>query len=106
MTINSTGSTTQLTLTGGDVLLNGGGTVSMVNSAYIDGSNQLTNADNTIQGQGNIGANVISVLNQSLINANLSGKTLTIDPVNLTNGFVNEHRGARWCAPASAAPWS
>ena len=89
MTIHSTGDATQLMLTGGDVMLNGGGTVTLVGSAYIDGSNRLTNVDNTIQGYGNIGNNGIAITNQGLIDANVSGQTLTIDPGNVANAFIN-----------------
>src|SRR5262249_34180894 len=52
----------------------------------------LTNVNNLIQGQGNIGANAMSFLNQvgGVINANVTGGTLVIDPPNVANGFVNQ----------------
>ena len=87
MTIHSTGDQTNLTVAS-DVMLNGGGTVSLVGVAVIEGTNRLTNVDNTIQGQGYIGISKVAITNQGLINANLNGKTLIVDPVNVS-GMIN-----------------
>jgi hypothetical protein len=75
---------------GGTVLLNGGGTINLsstgAGAAMIQGSGTLV-SDNTINGFGGIGANVISIINNGPIN--VGGGTLTIDPAGTTLGFVN-----------------
>src|SRR5262249_38075798 len=60
-------------------------------NAQLTGGFLLTNQDNLIQGLGNIGANQMSFLNQAggLVNANVNGQILLLDPPNLANGFVN-----------------
>ena len=92
--LNSTVNLTDLAL-GGDITLNGGGLVTLLNSARIRGSGVLTNVDNTIAGfttgGGSFGANAIGIVNQAggLIDANASGLTLQVDP-DSTNGLTND----------------
>ena len=91
MSFNSAGNTTRLILDT-DSTLTGGGTVNLNGgNAQIIGSFLLTNVNNLIQGQGNLGGNVGSFINQAAgtFNANVSGQTMVIDPVNSPNGFVN-----------------
>ncbi len=79
--IAATSSNTFLQIAGGqNVTLTGAGTVTLSTSgngtAFINqtsGGATLTNAGNTIQGQGQIGQNALSVINQGTITANLSG---------------------------------
>ena len=77
------------------VTLTGGGTVNLTLADRILGSGILTNVDNVIQGStnasGSFGANQIGIVNQigGLIDANVSGATLNIDP-NAGNGLVNQ----------------
>jgi hypothetical protein len=75
---------TFLRCAGGPVTLTGAGTVTMSNSSNnrIDatGGGSLTNVNNTIQGSGNVGVNLMNVTNQSLILAN-QGTSLTVDPL-------------------------
>ncbi len=92
LSINASSSATNLYLAGGNVSLEGTGTVSFSNSLsnYIrdtaDNGYRFTNVSNTIQGSGNIGYNTIGITNQSLINANQSS-ALTLDPSAL--GMIN-----------------
>ncbi len=84
---------------GGDVVLTGGGTLSLTGPvAQINsvGNFSLTNVNNTIQGNGNIGGNTAVVINRGVIDAANAGQTLTIDPRNNGAGtatFVNESGG-------------
>ena len=93
ITINSTGSFTDLTI-GGNLTLNGGGIVTLSNADRVRGSGTLTNVDNTIQGEtsnsGSLGTNEIGIINQAggSILANVSGKTLNVDPN--SDGLVNQ----------------
>ena len=80
-----------LHISGGDVTLNGGGTVTMGNHSNnrIRGStatDRLVNEDNTIQGAGKIGQNAIAFTNRGLIDANQSN-SLTLDPS--ASGAIN-----------------
>src|ERR1022692_167377 len=91
-----TGYNTVLQL-GSNVTLSGGGTVTLATAggggqAIIDqsgGGLTLTNANNTIQGNGIIGLNGLSLVNQSggTVNANVSAATLTLS--NMSNGLTN-----------------
>ena len=90
--LNSTGSYTYLYLSGGDVTLAGGGVLNMSDYSVnrvrgSAGTERLINVDNTIQGAGQICANMMSLTNQGTIIANLSN-TLAIDPNG--DGFINE----------------
>ncbi len=76
-------------------MLTGGGTVTLASTttgsnAQIIGTFLLTNVDNLIQGEGNLGANATQFINQAdgTIAANVSGRTLVIDPNG--NGFDNQ----------------
>src|ERR1022692_3386359 len=87
---------------GSNVTLSGGGTVTLATAggggpAILDqsvGGLTLTNANNTIQGNGIIGLNGLSLLNQSggTVNANVSAATLTLSSMSsgLTNGGLLE----------------
>jgi hypothetical protein len=78
-------SSTRLNVTG-TVTLGGGGTVTLGSFGdpnYIRGSGvpgRLVNADNTMQGRGYIGSNEINLTNAGLVDANVAGNTLTVDP--------------------------
>ncbi|MEQ8835620.1 MAG: hypothetical protein RID07_02315, partial [Lacipirellulaceae bacterium] len=78
--------------------LSGGGTVTLGgannNARIVDnggGNSVLTNANHTIQGRGQIGANTLEIINQAggLINANDSSGTLVVDP-NASGGLTNQ----------------
>jgi len=91
LTLNATTSITQLRVSGGDVSLTGGGTVTLSNNANnrIIGAvstDRLINVDNTIQGAGNIGGNNMALTNQGLIDANQTN-SLTID--SSASGAIN-----------------
>ena len=93
ISLNSTGNFTDLSL-GSNVTLTGGGVINLVNADRILGSGILTNFNNTIEGEthsGSLGNNGIGIVNQSggLINANVSGLTLNVDP-DSTDGLVNQ----------------
>ncbi|MGO9269271.1 MAG: beta strand repeat-containing protein, partial [Terriglobia bacterium] len=88
--MNSTGDITDL-LISGNVTLNGGGTVTMGNNPEnrfysIGGAQTLTNADNTIQGAGQLGVGLMGIINNGTILANQSN-TLFVGPnaTGLTN---------------------
>ena len=97
MSLTTDGNFTDLRIDGA-VTLTGSGTVTLTrnaaatgsSNARIDGIGTLTNAS-TIQGEGNIGANETTILNQigGVIQANVAGRTLTLDaPANAT-GIAN-----------------
>ena len=97
--ISSSGSFTDLFLDG-DVSLIGRGTFTLANADRVrsgGGTPRLTNVDNIIQGEtsntGSLGTNEIALTNLGLINANVNGLQLVIDPANVANGFVNESSG-------------
>ena len=99
ISISATANTTVLAITGA-VSLSGGGTLTLTTSgagggAYIyqaTGGSVLTNVDNTILGQGQIGYNGLSLVNQSggTINANVSGATLLLNTGSMTNQGLAE----------------
>ncbi len=79
---------------GNNVALSGGGTLTMSvagggGNAFIEqsgGSFALTNADNTIQGDGTIGNGGLTLSNAATIDANVSGGTLQLNGTgNVTN---------------------
>ncbi len=95
ITITSTGSATDIEIQSDGVTLTGGGTVTLaggdfagINSALT--GTRLTNVNNLIQGRGRIGQNNTALTNQlgGIIDANIDGATLTIDPV--TEGSVGD----------------
>ena len=73
-----------LQVTGGDVTLTGGGTVTMSSDAFFNestGGLTLHNVNNLIEGSGQLGQNGLALDNQSggTVNANVSGQTLTLN---------------------------
>ena len=113
ITVTSAGSATDIEIQTGGVILDGGGTVTFaggpfagINSAVT--GTRLTNVDNLLQGQGRLGQNTTAFTNQAggtFITANVSGTTLTIDPVIdggaldlgpsfLNNGILRASNGA------------
>ena len=87
--------TMALKISAAEVTLDGGGTVTLGNALYCQvrgtaGTERLTNVDNTLQGAGRIGVNAMALTNQvaGLINANVSGQALEIDP-NAAGGATN-----------------
>ncbi|MDB5325353.1 MAG: hypothetical protein JWM57_922 [Phycisphaerales bacterium] len=91
---NSGGNLTDIITDGANVTLNGSGTVTLQSADRIRGGATLTN-NSTIQGEtsagGSIGANELSVTNSAtgLINANVSGLTLVVDPAAGTSTLIN-----------------
>ena len=82
VTIAAGANSTSLSTGVGSLLLNGGGNVVMSGAnAIIGNSGTLTNADNTISGQGAIGGNGMSFFNQGTVNANVNGGSIFLDPV-------------------------
>ena len=87
ITLTSAGNQTDLEIQSGDATLSGGGTVSLANASTGINSNssgaRLTSADNTIQGRGFVGQNILAITNgpEALIDGNIAGATLLIDPV-------------------------
>ena len=97
ITLASSGNNTDLHLDA-DTTLNGGGTITLGpsssnNRIAADSLFNLTNTNNLIQGSGQIGANSIAITNQGTIDANASDQSLTIDPANTANAFINEASG-------------
>ena len=90
--IVSTGNQTDLELNSTNVTLTGGGIVTLSGSNAginddLAATQTLTIGDQTIQGQGNIGRNASSFVNEAegLIDANVDGGTLIIDAGSFTN---------------------
>ncbi|MGH7936947.1 MAG: beta strand repeat-containing protein, partial [Bryobacteraceae bacterium] len=96
ITLNSSGNNTDLHLSA-NTILTGSGTVTLAannnNRITADSLLSLTNVNNLIQGFGQIGVNAITIDNQGTIDANVMSQTLTIDPANVANAFVNEANG-------------
>ena len=74
----------------GDVAITGGGTMTLTENDRFrgaSGSVTLTNVNNTIQGRGRLGGtnSQLNVVNQGLIDANVSGEALVLDPRNTTD---------------------
>ncbi len=97
--IASTGAGTWMNIVG-PVTLTGGGSVTMGNpNALIrrpSGTSILTNVNNTIAGQGDIGNNALTFINQSagVVNANVALGTLSIDAASTTNHGLLEATNA------------
>ncbi len=88
--LTSTGTATMMQVSGGDVTLTGGGFVTLANAGNdkivgTAGTNRLINEDNTIQGQGLVGAGTMGITNRGLIDANLNGGLLQV-AVSATGG--------------------
>ncbi len=99
ISVNSTGSATDIELRT-DVNLTGGGTITLsgANAGVNDNStiiNLLTVTDQTIQGEGRFGPNTIAVINTAgnLIDANVNGGTLTLDPAAAGSLFDFDNQG-------------
>jgi hypothetical protein len=76
------------------VSLTGGGTIILSQTgagggAFLIGSTALTNVNNTIRGQGAIGSNGNSFINQGTVNADVIGAAITIDTNNAANTLNN-----------------
>ncbi len=96
ITSASTSSVTDIIVAAGGVTLTGGGTVTLSTSndgirAAAAGA-QLTNVNNLIQGQGLLGQDSTAITNQAsgIIDANVNAASLTLDPANVANAFVND----------------
>ncbi len=101
ITLNSLGNFTDLVINS-DVTLIGGGVINIANAGRVRGSGTLfigglSGETQTIQGEGNnsgsgLGANELTIVNRSggLVDANLSGQVLNVDPggAGLTNEGV------------------
>ena len=91
VTFGSNGGNGGITIaTVGDVSLNGGGTITLTSGSDLTGDGgTLTNVDNTIQGFGGLGSDQVGIVNGAagVINANVSGQSLTVDPG--TGGLTN-----------------
>ena len=91
--VSTTNGATNLVVAAGGATLTGGGTVTLsgINPRIVDatGTQTLTIVDHTIQGSGNIGFNTTDFVNQmdGLIDANVDGETLFIDPA---GSFIND----------------
>ncbi len=88
----------------GPVTLDGGGIIDMTSSTVnrIDGINSpvLTNTDVTIQGRGTLGGGTLQLNNgaSGIIDANVSGGTLTFDPdanVSTNSGIMRATNGGQ-----------
>jgi len=95
--LNAAANASEFYLNGGTITLNGTGSIIMNmtgagGTAYIDGSGTLVNNILT-QGAGNIGANVLAIINNSTITAINGTQGLTLDPVNGCRG-IHEQRHA------------
>jgi hypothetical protein len=83
----------------GDTVLQGGGTVTPGGTgAFLDGTHVLTNVNNTIQGAGQIGDSTFgfpTLVNGAAgtINANISGQTLGVKGIAVTNAGLMEATG-------------
>jgi len=98
--VNAAGNLTYLSI-GGPLNLTGNGVVTLSTSGNgtailqtANGTHLLTNVNNTLQGFGTIGYNGLQVTNQGTINANTSGKTLTLNPGAFTNVGLLEATGS------------
>src|SRR5207248_1088744 len=84
MSFNSAGNLSRLVL-GTDTVLIGSGTITLSGAnAQITGGHKLDNVNSLIQGEGNIGANAMTLLNENagLVSANVTGHALLLDPSN------------------------
>jgi hypothetical protein len=87
------GTNSELLIDSTNVTLQGGGTVTLSTAggggnaiiAQAVGGTTLTNVNNTIQGEGIIGVNGLTLVNQATVNANVSGQVLLLDNGAVTN---------------------
>lgn len=96
ITVNNAGNLTDLEVIADGATLDGGGTITLqgtTGNSRIMGLTGavLTIASQTIQGQGQVGANSLGIVNQAngLIDANISSELLTVDPSNSGN-MINQ----------------
>ena len=83
--VASLGNITDIEVQSGGASIDGGGTITLdgsINARIAGvGNDLLTIVDQTIEGRGQVGANIIGIDNQgNLINANSAGNDLRIDP--------------------------
>jgi len=92
-TISVTGSNNPTFLTlNGNLLLSGGGTVTLTDAGNsriraVNSGQTLDNRDNTIQGAGLLGDDWLRIENHGIVDANVPGQSLTVDPS--TSGAEN-----------------
>ncbi len=91
LSLLSTGGLTSLVFSGGDVLLSGGGTLSLSNNSANrfygnNASDRLINQGLLIQGSGQLGSNLMGIVNHGVISANQTNP-LIVDPG--TAGLTN-----------------
>jgi hypothetical protein len=102
--LKSVGDSTDLRLNGADVTLAGPGTLTMLTNvnnriygAVLTTERLINGAGHTIAGGGQVGVNQMGLNNQGLIDANIGGATLTVDPTDsliVTNsGFLRASGG-------------
>jgi hypothetical protein len=95
ITVDSTGAGTWMNIVG-SVNLTGGGTVTLTNTNALirrpSGTSVLTNVNNVISGQGDIGNNNLIFVNEpgGVVNANVATGTLSIDAASTTNRALLE----------------
>lgn len=81
--LNTSGTTT-LRVGGGDVTLSGGGILDLATGTIVVrgvvATDRLINQNNTIQGRGQLGNNLMGFVNQGTVNANLSGISMIVNP--------------------------
>ena len=100
LSLNSGGNNTDLRIVG-PVTLKGIGTVNMGNSGtnriYSQSGSDTLTLQQVIQGAGQIGVGLMGLVNQSTINSNFTGSTLTIQPngtgVTNTGGILEATNG-------------
>ena len=94
LALNSAGSNTTLTVSGGDVTIGGTGTITLSNFTTnrilgaINTDRLILGVDQTLAGAGQIGVGTMKLTNHGTINANQSN-LLTIDPTNGAQGVIN-----------------
>jgi|GEM_PF-5645463 len=95
--LNAAANPSTMTVSGATATFSGGGTIFLNQTAggipYLGNNGTITNVNNVIRGSGTLGANGSAFINQAsgLIVADVSGKTLTIDPIGLgSQSFVNQ----------------
>lgn len=89
--LGATGNATDLYIAAADTSLSGGGTIRLQAGARLRGGGSLINAGNHIEGWGNVGANELSLTNQSggIVEANVATRVLLMDPRS-SGGLVNQ----------------
>ena len=94
LALNSAGSNTTLTVSGGEVTVGGTGTITLSNFTTnrilgaVNTDRLVLGVDQTLAGAGQIGVGTMKLTNHGTINANQSN-LLTIDPTNGAQGVIN-----------------